>query len=119
MQMIFSEGVNIIAAEKNFETKVKNYIENIGGWQVKFFANRMTKTGIPDLLACINGHFVAIEVKAQNGKPSELQLYQCEKIRKSGGFAFILYPSGFNKFQSFCTGLKIDKFNKEMEMILK
>lgn len=108
-----------MASEKNFETKVKKYIESVGGWQVKFFANRMTKTGIPDILACIDGHFVAVEVKAQNGTPSDLQLYHCAKIRKSGGFAFILYPSGFTKFKSFVEGLKIEKYNKEMEMILK
>ena len=73
-----------MASEKIFETKVKNYIESVCGWQVKFFANSMTKKGIPDVLACVNGYFVAIEVKAQNGRPSELQLYQCRKIWDAG-----------------------------------
>ena len=108
-----------MASEKIFETKVKNYIESVGGWQVKFFANSMTKKGIPDVLACVNGYFVAIEVKAQNGRPSELQIYHCRKIRDAGGFAFILYPSGFDRFKAFIEDLKIDKFNREMEMILK
>ena len=108
-----------MASEKIFETKVKNYIESIGGFQVKFFANSMTKKGIPDVLACVNGYFVAVEVKAQNGRPSELHLYQCRKIWDAGGFAFILYPSGFDCFKTFIEDLKIDKFNREMEMILK
>ena len=108
-----------MASEKIFETKVKKYIEDSGGFYVKFFANRMTKKGIPDVLACVNGYFVAVEVKAQNGRPSELQIYHCRKIRDAGGFAFILYPSGFDRFKAFIEGLKIDKFNKEMEMILK
>lgn len=105
--------------EKTFENKVKKFIEDHGGWYVKFFANRMTKEGIPDILACINGYFVGIEVKAQNGKPSELQLYHCDKIRKAGGFAFILYPSGFEDFKTFVHGLNCERFNKELPIIMK
>lgn len=105
--------------EKIFENKVKKFIENSGGWQVKFFANRMTKEGIPDVLSCINGYFVAIEIKAQNGKPSDLQIYHCRKIREAGGFAFVLYPSGFEKFKTFVEDLYRDSFTKNMPIILK
>lgn len=108
-----------MAAEKRFESKVKKFIEDSGGWQVKFFANNFTKSGIPDILACINGYFVAIEVKAQTGHPSELQLYHCKKIREAGGFACILYPSGFDKFKKFVEDLKHENWSTEMELILK
>lgn len=104
--------------EKSFENKVKNYLDEQGAWYVKFFANRMTKEGIPDILACINGYFIGIEVKAQNGKPSDLQLYHCEKIRKSGGFAFVLYPSGFDDFKKFVKDLKFDTFTRDMPLIM-
>lgn len=96
--------------EKLFETKVKNFIFEQGGWLVKFFANRMTKKGIPDILACVNGYFLAVEIKAQNGKPSELQICNCEKIRSSGGQAFILYPSGFNEFKKIVNDMNRDIF---------
>lgn len=88
-----------MTAEKTFENKVKKYIEDQGGWQVKFFANRMTKTGIPDILACINGYFLAVEVKAKNGKPSELQKYHVKKINDAGGYAIILYPQDWELFK--------------------
>lgn len=29
--------------------------------------------GIPDIIACINGHFYGFEVKTENGKPTKLQ----------------------------------------------
>lgn len=96
--------------EKYFEIKVKDFIFEQGGWLVKFFANRMTKKGIPDILACINGYFLAIEIKAQNGKPSELQIRNCKKIRSSGGQAFILYPSGFNEFKKIVKAMNQDIF---------
>ena len=87
---------------------------------VKYWAgSQFTKSGIPDILACINGYFVGIEVKAQNGRPSDLQLYNVREIRDAGGFAFILYPSGFDKFKKFVLNLREETFDREMEVILK
>lgn len=97
-----------MAQEKNFENKVKRFLKDNGCWYVKFFANRMTRTGVPDILACVNGHFVAIEVKAQNGKPSELQVYNIKKIREAGGVGIILYPDGFEAFKKLIGELKND-----------
>lgn len=108
-----------IAQEKTFENKVKKFLEANGAWYVKFFANSYTKSGIPDILTCVNGYFVGIEVKAQNGKPSELQLYNVRKIREAGGFAIILYPSGFSEFKQFILDLKADTFNREMKEVIK
>lgn len=90
-----------MAQEKNFENKIKKFLEEQGCWYVKYFANRMTKSGIPDILACVNGYFVAIEVKASNGKPSELQYYHQEQIREANGISIILYPNQFDEFQDY------------------
>lgn len=108
-----------MAAEKQFENKIKAWLKDNGCYFVKFFANRMTKTGVPDILACINGHFVGIEVKAQNGKPSELQLYNVKKIRESGGLAFVVYPSGWDELKEILTGLRRDDFTIKGKEILK
>lgn len=108
-----------MAAEKTFENKIKKFLESQGAWHVKFFANSFTKSGIPDILACVNGYFVGIEVKAQNGKPSELQLYNVRKIREAGGFAWIVYPSGYEKLKSYLKSLKSDTFSRETDLILK
>jgi hypothetical protein len=43
--------------------------------------------GIPDLLLCVNGHLVGIELKRPGGKPRPLQLQIIEKIRAAGGQA--------------------------------
>lgn len=64
------------------------------------------KAVCPDLLVCCNGYFVAVEVKAKNGKPSELQLYNRETIRKAGGYAIILYPDKWEEFKIFIENLK-------------
>ena len=99
----------ITAAEKTFENKIKKYLDQIGAWHIKYWAgSQFTKSGVPDLLCCINGYFVAIEVKGQNGKPSELQLYTIEKIKSAGGHAFVLYPSGWEQFKKFVDALLHD-----------
>lgn len=95
-----------MAGEKNFENKIKKFLKENGCWFVKYFANRNTRAGVPDLLACVNGYFVAIEVKAENGKPSELQLWNVEKIREAGGIAIVLYPDQFEDFKKFMLLLK-------------
>ena len=105
--------------EKHFETKIKEFLDSEGAWYVKYFANRNTKSGIPDILACVNGYFVAIEVKAQNGTVKALQEHHLTEIRIAGGFSFALYPSGFEKFTEFIKGLKKDTFNRELPLILK
>jgi Holliday junction resolvase len=106
--------------EKIYENRIKKYIESIGGWQVKFFANSMTKKGVPDILACVYGHFVAIETKAPTGKPSEIQIYQCKKIREAGGIAVIAYPSAWEKLKKILDDLQfIELDHEDIPLILK
>lgn len=88
-----------MAEEKRFENKVKEYLKSKGCWFVKFFANNFTKAGVPDLIVCVNGHFLAVEVKSSKGKPSALQLCNIEEIRKAGGTAIVLYPDQFDDFK--------------------
>ncbi len=89
-----------MAAEKNFENRIKKFLEEQGAWFIKYWAGaQFTKAGVPDILACVNGCFIGIEVKAPDGKPSELQIHTIQKIREAGGFAFVLYPKDFEIFK--------------------
>ena len=94
-----------IAKEKVFENKIKAYLKSIGAYFIKTHGDRFSKVGTPDIIACINGKFVAVAVKAENGKPSELQLYHVDEIRRAGGRAFVLYPKDFEDFKKICENL--------------
>lgn len=85
--------------EKKFELKLREYLESQGCWVLKTYSNGVQRAGVPDLLVCCNKFFVAVEVKASNGKPSELQLWNIEKIKEAGGIALVLYPDGFEEFK--------------------
>lgn len=88
-------------AEKLFENKIKKFLKSKGAWYVKFFANAYTPSGIPDILTCLNGYFIGIEVKAENGIVTELQSQNLKKIARSGGIGILLYPSGFDNFKNY------------------
>ena len=91
-----------MAAEKNFENRVKNYLKERGCYILKYWAGAAyTKSGIPDLLVSSDGYFLGIEVKADKGIPSALQLYNLRKIRESGGYGILLYPKDFEQFKMF------------------
>lgn len=92
--------------EKIFENKVKKFLKDNGCWFIKYWGgSQFTKAGIPDLLCCVNGYFVAIELKAKNGKASELQKYQISKIRDANGIGVILYPNQFDDFKNYIISL--------------
>ena len=105
--------------EKSYENSIKRYLKERGCYRVKYHGNYYSENGTPDILACVNGYFIAIEVKADNGKPSELQLAKIADIRKAGGFAYVAYPSGWERLKDIIDGLLIDKFNREEDVILK
>ena len=75
--------------EQDIQTTIMNYISSIGGLPIKF--NNIgiyAKAGVADILACIKGRFVAIEVKKPGGKPSALQLQFIAAVNNIGGLAF-------------------------------
>lgn len=78
--------------EKALENKIKKHLESKGYWFIKVHGSSIGKSGIPDIIACIEGVFVALEIKNPNGKGkiSELQKYNISKINDSGGEAFII-----------------------------
>lgn len=88
-----------MAQEKNFENRVKNFLRDNNIWYIKIFGGGFQRAGIPDLLCCIDGLFMAIELKSENGTVSELQKMNIDKIKKSGGIAIILYPHQFAEFK--------------------
>lgn len=77
--------------EKTIERQIRNYLDKIGAWHIKTHGNMFSRAGTPDILACIDGIFVAIEVKRPGGVVSELQKANIELIKRAGGVAFIAY----------------------------
>ena len=46
--------------------------------------------GIPDIICCLKGRFIAFEVKTESGRETELQKATIKKINKAGGISEVV-----------------------------
>jgi hypothetical protein len=77
--------------ESKVKAKVDKMLNQLGVWFFSPQAGPFGRAGIPDRIACVNGHFVGIEVKADaSKKPTKLQLDCMAKIEASGGKCFVV-----------------------------
>ncbi|SEA05261.1 holliday junction resolvase (hjc) [Eubacterium aggregans] len=102
-----------MATEKQFELKVRRFLEGRGCWVLKTWGGGMQRSGIPDLLVCCDGLFLGIELKAERGKPTPLQLWNIDKIKDAGGIGMVLYPNGYESFKKLIMEILDDNTKKE------
>ena len=76
--------------ENKVKTKLKKTLDEMGIWHFSPFQAGMGRAGIPDIIACYNGLFVAFECKANGNKPTALQQREIDNIRKAKGLAFVV-----------------------------
>lgn len=69
--------------------EIRRYLARVGGWECKTWGNPMMRRGTPDLLCCVCGCFVGIEVKRPGGKPTPEQLAELERIEHAGGLGIV------------------------------
>lgn len=83
--------------ETLFKIRVLNDLKKLRNtWAVK--VQQMSIRGTPDILACINGLFVALELKKDGkSKTTRIQDYELGKIRKAGGVALLAYPGNWEE----------------------
>ena len=53
-------------------------------------------SGIPDIICCHNGRFIAIECKAGKNKTTALQDAHIARIREAGGVAVVINEENVN-----------------------
>jgi len=84
------------------EAKVKKQVKEILDRHNAYYFMPATggygASGVPDIVACINGMFVGIECKADGNQPTKLQLKHLNDIADSGGLAFTVDASSLGVF---------------------
>jgi Holliday junction resolvase len=56
-------------------------------------------SGVPDFLACHEGHFIGIEAKAGKGKTTALQEDNMRRIRESGGTTLVVNENNLTELE--------------------
>jgi Holliday junction resolvase len=78
--------------ETKVVAKIMVYLKSRGGFWIKIHGSPFQIAGIPDILGCYRGLFVAFEVKRDaTGRPTKLQAFQMGKIKAAGGIATLIY----------------------------
>lgn len=96
-------------SEKAYENKIKKFLKEKGIWYIKYNPEFYGRAGVPDILACCNGRFLAIEVKRENGKVSPLQQHNINELKRNGAIALITRPSEFEKLKETICNIHIQK----------
>ena len=98
-----------MAGEKNFENRLKKWLEDegiyplgepvnrmsappCGYWEKRWGGGRYVKSGLPDMRIVVKGLALEVELKATTGTPSEL------------------HPEGFETFKKIVKGVKQCEF---------
>lgn len=76
--------------EARLQRDIQNLVHDYAGYALKVHGNQYTPAGTPDLLACVGGHFVGMEVKTPSGVLSELQAKRLTEIREADGYIAVL-----------------------------
>jgi len=93
--------------ESQFQSRVLKFLADEDIYFIKYWGGgHFTRAGVPDIIACVNGIFIAIELKTETGRVAKLQEYNLDKIRESGGIALVLRPADFPTFQKFIREVK-------------
>ena len=75
--------------EKDIVTAILSHLKTIPNcFAWKTHGGMYGVAGIPDIIACICGHFMAFEVKTPTGKLTKLQEATLQKIKAAKGYAF-------------------------------
>ena len=87
------------------ESKVKKAVTKIlDAHKVYYFfpaTHGYGKSGVPDIIGCYNGIFLAIETKSGNNQPTALQFKNLREITKSGGVTFVINEDNINLISEF------------------
>lgn len=99
--------------EKVIENKIKTALTSLGinCWFFKHAASAAMKVGIPDIICCIKGRFVGIEVKQENGTQSDAQKVCMKNVREAGGEYWVVwsYEDFVEQFNDFARRIKNEK----------
>ena len=64
------------------------------------------RSGVPDIVGCVNGRFVAIECKAGLNQPTALQEREMKNIKDAGGVAVVINEGSVRGLADLLRGLK-------------
>ena len=92
--------------ESKVKAAVRKVLDANGAYYFLPAANGFGRAGIPDIICCVQGFFLAIELKAGKGKTTALQDREIAAINSNGGIAFVVNENNINEVKEIITWIK-------------
>jgi Holliday junction resolvase len=80
----------VATPEKKVKDKVVKILKDNGVYYFFPATYGMGRSGVPDIICCVSGRFLAIECKAGDNKPTALQQRELKAIADAGGSALVI-----------------------------
>lgn len=96
----------VVSLEADLQFMCEEILRMRGHWYLHLTdpSTRYNNPGVPDLIICACGKFLAVELKSQTGTVSGAQHAQMAKIKDNGGEAFVC--RSVERFIEILDGLK-------------
>ena len=94
--------------ESRVKKKVKELLDQMGVYHFSPMQNGMGRAGIPDIIGCLGGQFIAIECKAGKGKTTALQERELNRILNAGGYALVVNEENVGVVTQYIVGATND-----------
>jgi Holliday junction resolvase len=95
------------------EAKVKaSVVKLLKKYEVYYFfpaTHGFGRSGVPDIICCLEGNFLAIECKAGNNKPTALQEREMQRICNAGGDTFVINEDNIAMLEAYLQGEDYDR----------
>ena len=91
--------------EVKVKHRVRSLLKEFGAYYVMPVTGGYGKQGAPDFLVCFRGHFIGIECKAGNNKPTALQVKNLTEIDAAGGRALVINEENIEEVEVLLTNL--------------
>lgn len=100
--------------EKVVKDKVTSVLKAEGVYHFFPATHGYGRSGVPDIVGCVNGRFLGIECKANGNKPTALQVRELESIRRSNGVAVVVDETNWDMLPELIRKLKAGTVIEEM-----
>ena len=91
--------------EAKVKAKVKKLLDQLRIYYFFPATHGYGRSGVPDIIGCFMGLFVAIECKAGKGQLTGLQELELTKIKAAGGFTFVAREDNIDELKEKLTCL--------------
>lgn len=92
--------------EKKVKDKVVKLLKAHGVYYFFPATFGMGRSGVPDIICCFGGKFLAIECKAGDNKPTPLQERELKAISDAGGTAFVINETNIDVVEHYIKAIR-------------